>query len=249
MRGPRSLFTGLTIGIALAASGPAAAENVLRWASVGGALTIDPHAYDEIHTWAQFAQVYEPLVGFDSNLALVPRLAVAWRWWTPTTWEFELRPNVSFHDGTPLTAADVVFSFARARTELPGGFAGRIEHRQGATRSTSTPCASRPSSRTRSYGTRCAPIAIMSEPGPGARRSRSGEQQRAARRTSRRATPTAPAPFMLKEFEPNGDAVMVRNPDWWGFERYPHNLDRIEYTPIGDPEEGLAALLGAISIC
>ena len=36
---------------------------------------------------------------------------------------------------------------------------------------------------------------------------------------------------------------MVRNPDWWGFERYPHNVDRIEYTPIADPEERLAALL------
>ena len=71
MGGLRSLFTGLPIGIARAAAGPAAAENVLRWASVGGALTFDPHAYDEIHTWAQFAQVYEPLVGFDSNLELV----------------------------------------------------------------------------------------------------------------------------------------------------------------------------------
>ena len=36
---------------------------------------------------------------------------------------------------------------------------------------------------------------------------------------------------------------MVRNPDWWGYERYPHNIDRIEFTPIADPEEGLAALL------
>ena len=36
---------------------------------------------------------------------------------------------------------------------------------------------------------------------------------------------------------------MVRNPDWWGFERYPHNIDRIEYRPITDPKERLAALL------
>ena len=100
---------------------------MLRWASVGGALTADPHAYDDIQTTAQLRQVYEPLVGFDSNLDLVPQLAVAWRLVDPTTWEFELRPNVRFHDGTPFTAADVVFSFARAKTELPAGFAGRIE--------------------------------------------------------------------------------------------------------------------------
>jgi peptide/nickel transport system substrate-binding protein len=36
---------------------------------------------------------------------------------------------------------------------------------------------------------------------------------------------------------------MVRNPDWWGFELYPHNVDRIEYTPIADPDARLAALL------
>jgi peptide/nickel transport system substrate-binding protein len=47
----------------------------------------------------------------------------------------------------------------------------------------------------------------------------------------------------VKEFEPNGHLVMVRNPVWWGFERYPHNLDRIEFTPIADPDERLAALL------
>jgi peptide/nickel transport system substrate-binding protein len=58
---------------------------------------------------------------------------------------------------------------------------------------------------------------------------------------SRHANGTGP--FILQEFEPNGPIVMMRNPDWWGFERYPHNLDRIEYTPIADPEKRLAALL------
>jgi peptide/nickel transport system substrate-binding protein len=58
---------------------------------------------------------------------------------------------------------------------------------------------------------------------------------------SRHANGTGP--FILEEFEPNGRAVVVRNPDWWGFERYPHNIDRIEYTPIADSEQRLAALL------
>jgi peptide/nickel transport system substrate-binding protein len=57
---------------------------------------------------------------------------------------------------------------------------------------------------------------------------------------SRHANGTGP--FLLKEFEPNGRAVMVRNPGWWGFGPYPHNLDRIEFTPIAKPEERIAAL-------
>ncbi len=116
-------IAALAIGVTAAFSGPAAAKNVLRWASAGGALTVDPHAYNESPTFAQLGQVYEKLLDLNSNLSLVPMLAVAWRLVEPTIWEFDLRPNVRFHDGAPFTAADVVFSVARAKTELPIGFA------------------------------------------------------------------------------------------------------------------------------
>ena len=50
MRGSRSLIAGLTIGIALAVAGPAAAENVLRFTGIsGGAVTMDPHSYVASH--------------------------------------------------------------------------------------------------------------------------------------------------------------------------------------------------------
>ena len=117
---------GLVFAFAILNPAPVAAENVLRWASASGALTADPHAYDEIPTHAQLAQVYERLLDFDSNLDLVPQLALAWRLVEPTIWDFELHPNVRFHDGTPFTAEDVVFSITRAKTELPVGFAGRM---------------------------------------------------------------------------------------------------------------------------
>jgi Bacterial extracellular solute-binding proteins, family 5 Middle len=95
-------------------TGPAAAENVLRWASAISGLTFDPHAFNHQPTRAQTMQVYEPLVDFDSDHSITPSLAVAWRPIDSTTWEFELRQGVRFHDGTPLTAEDVVFSLRRA---------------------------------------------------------------------------------------------------------------------------------------
>ena len=55
-------------------------------------------------------------------------------------------------------------------------------------------------------------------------------------------TANGTGPFMLKEFQPGGRIVMVRNPDWWDFDRYPHNIDRIEYTPIADPAARLNAV-------
>ena len=43
-----------------------------------------------------------------------PGLAVSWEAVDDLTWEFKLRDGVTFHDGNPLTADDVVFSFERA---------------------------------------------------------------------------------------------------------------------------------------
>ncbi len=59
--------------------------------------------------------VYEPLVGQDEFLRPIPGAASAWRNLDATTWEFTLREGLAFHDGTPVTAEDVVFSIRRAR--------------------------------------------------------------------------------------------------------------------------------------
>jgi peptide/nickel transport system substrate-binding protein len=61
-------------------------------------------------------QVYEPLVYQDRYLKPQPWLATSWRTIDPTTWEFKLRENVTFSDGTPFTADDVVFSLKRGLT-------------------------------------------------------------------------------------------------------------------------------------
>ena len=44
-------------------------------------------------------------------------LATSWKQTSPTVWRFELRKGVQFHDGTPFTADDVVFSLARTQVE------------------------------------------------------------------------------------------------------------------------------------
>ena len=83
---------------------PAGAEQVLRWASATEPLSFDPHAANHIPTLASTAQVYEPLVDFNSSYEIEPALAVAWKLINPTTWQFDLRRGVRFHDGTPYLA-------------------------------------------------------------------------------------------------------------------------------------------------
>lgn len=95
----------------------AAQAVTLRVANQGDAPSMDPHALNEALQLSLLGNVYEPLVGRDPKLALTPALAVRWSATSPTVWRFELRRGVRFHDGTLLTAADVVFSFQRAAGE------------------------------------------------------------------------------------------------------------------------------------
>ncbi len=88
----------------------------LRWSSQGDPLTMDPHSQNEGLTNAINGQVYERLTRRSRQLEIVPSLATEWQQSGPTTWRFKLRPGVKFHDGTPFTADDVVFSYKRAST-------------------------------------------------------------------------------------------------------------------------------------
>jgi peptide/nickel transport system substrate-binding protein len=57
--------------------------------------------------------IFNTLIQQDETQKLTPSLAESWRNLDDTTWEFKLRKGVKFHDGSPFTAADVVFSLAR----------------------------------------------------------------------------------------------------------------------------------------
>jgi peptide/nickel transport system substrate-binding protein len=92
-----------------------AQAQTLRWSSQGDILTLDPHAQNEALTNSVNGQVYETLLSLDKNLKLAPALATSWQQISPLVWRFKLRPSVQFHDGSALSADDVVFSINRAK--------------------------------------------------------------------------------------------------------------------------------------
>ena len=64
------------------------------------------------------ALVYEKLTALDENGRAIPGLAVSWEAQNgDRRWQFTLRRNVRFHDGTPLTAAAVVSSLTAGGCE------------------------------------------------------------------------------------------------------------------------------------
>ena len=78
--------------------------------------SMDPH-YHLITTNANIAEhVYETLIAKDERQRMKSGLAISWALIDAVTWEFKLRPGVKFHDGSPFTAEDVLFSLDRPAT-------------------------------------------------------------------------------------------------------------------------------------
>src|SRR5450759_942748 len=98
-------------------AGPAGAKT-LRYASQDDPQTFDPHSANLLATSRLTAQVYEALVFRDKDWNAIPWLALSWSQPDDKTWRFKLREGVTFHDGAPFTADDVVFSVERALSPL-----------------------------------------------------------------------------------------------------------------------------------
>ncbi|MFH0837983.1 MAG: ABC transporter substrate-binding protein [Patescibacteria group bacterium] len=79
------------------------------------ATDISPYNLD-LNNATRIQNIYEGLVAFDSNLKIIPALAVSWGSLTQTSWEFRLREGVLFHDGSPFDAYDVVETFEKAKS-------------------------------------------------------------------------------------------------------------------------------------
>lgn len=116
---PLILFTAWSV-----LAGPAQAQE-LRIATSYKLMTLDPHYANLNENTSLLSHIYERLVYQDEHLDLRPELAVSWRAVSDTQWEFKLRDNVRFHDGSPFTADDVVYTIERIRNVLKppsGGF-------------------------------------------------------------------------------------------------------------------------------
>ncbi|MFT8244388.1 ABC transporter substrate-binding protein [Roseomonas sp. BN140053] len=120
--GWRSAAAAVTLSVA-AALAPAQAQTLSMGVSAPPA-NIDPHYYTFTPSIMLSAHMFEALVQRDENSRLAPGLAESWRLVDNNTWEFKLRQGVTFHDGTPFTAEDVVATLARVPVvQSPSSFA------------------------------------------------------------------------------------------------------------------------------
>jgi peptide/nickel transport system substrate-binding protein len=92
----------------------------LRIGVAADVTSMDPHFLNLQPNVNISWHVFDALTHVNEDARLVPGLAESWRAVDPLTWEFRLRRGVKFHDGTDLTAEDVVFSIERV-FQVPNG--------------------------------------------------------------------------------------------------------------------------------
>lgn len=111
----RQLLHGALCAFVLGASqAPAETLNFAYQADVQG---LDPQALNETFTLGFLGNIYEGLTAYDGDMKVQPALATGWEVTSPTTWKITLREGVTFHNGDPFTADDVIFTWQRAQTQ------------------------------------------------------------------------------------------------------------------------------------
>jgi peptide/nickel transport system substrate-binding protein len=90
-----------------------AAKDVLVVDLVQEPSSLDPHLQWNPDSYFVYRNIFDNMVTRDDEGKIVPQVATSWRQIDDSTTEFTLRRDIKFHDGTPLTADDVVFSVKR----------------------------------------------------------------------------------------------------------------------------------------
>ncbi|MBA4535734.1 glutathione ABC transporter substrate-binding protein [Bacillus aquiflavi] len=73
-------------------------------ASLSDARSLDPHSSNDVPSSNVASNIYETLVYLDENMEPTPLLAESWESIDDLTWEFKLKKDVKFHDGSDFNA-------------------------------------------------------------------------------------------------------------------------------------------------
>jgi peptide/nickel transport system substrate-binding protein len=193
---------------------------------------LDPHMSTTYQDIIVSFNLFDTLTARDPDLKLIPRLATEWKATGDTAWEFKLRPDVKFHNGDPLTSADVKFSLERtydpaAKTLVATVFTTieKIEAPDPATVSimTKQPDPLMPA-RLAFYGGQIIPAAYFQQAGP----------------DGFNAKPVGSGVVKFVEWVKDDRLVLAANNEYWGGAP---DFDKVTFKPIPENQPRLAALL------
>jgi peptide/nickel transport system substrate-binding protein len=92
--------------------------NVLRVAFPGSISTLDVNQEAGVLNYYVSSIVQEGLVSISNEGKIIPALAESWTDTDARVWTFQMRKDALFHDGTPVTPGDVIYSLQRVMDPL-----------------------------------------------------------------------------------------------------------------------------------
>ncbi|MCX7962729.1 MAG: ABC transporter substrate-binding protein [Burkholderiales bacterium] len=225
---------------AVAFSAAAAQAAPLKWAAQNDILTLDPHSQNHATTNSILQHAYEGLTRYTKDYKIEPALATGWKQLSDTHWRFTLRKGVKFHDGSPFSADDVVFSFNRIMQ--PQGtmqiYVTGIKEVKKVDDYTVDFILSGP-----------VPILlrnivdfrIMSKTWAEKTRSENVQDYRKKEETYASRNVNGTGPYMIKSWAPDKSIVMEHFKGWWG--KLDGNVTEVTYNPIKADATRVAALI------
>lgn len=203
--------------------------------------TFNPYGDSVALLYALWCQTYGCLGSYDFEKGdYVGWLAERWEVKDPNTWHFYLRRDARWHDGTPVTAADVVHSINRIRTDPQSKQKQNIApiaNVQAVDSHTVKITTKKPTAPMTEYLFDRVIItskAIHDKYGP---------------EVADRKHPVGAGPYKLKELIPGQRMVIVKNPDHPDVKKNPRAPDEIVFRVMRELEQRVTALLnGEIQI-
>jgi peptide/nickel transport system substrate-binding protein len=237
MKNFKLMLVAASVAAVLAA--PAQAQT-LRWAAQNDILTLDPHSQNHATTNAILMHAYEGLTRYNDKYQVEPALATKWTYISPTQVRFELRKGVKFHDGTPFTADDVVFSFGRIRQ--PQGTMGIYvtgineikkidDHTVDFIMAAPNPLLLR----------NIIDFRIMSKSWAEKNKTTNTQDYKAKEENFASRTVMGTGAYKITGWTPEQRITMTQNADWW--DKHTGNVKEVIYTPIKSDPTRVAALL------
>ncbi len=220
-----------------ATTGPAKPTGTVTIVQGVDANTLDPSFVNATPETNINLHMFDTLLWRDpKTLKPVPRLATEFKNVDPLTWEFKLRPNAKFHDGTALDGEAVKFSMDRYAKEKIGEKVAVPRIR-----------------RTMSYDKvevvdattirikTTAPSAVLPDILTGIPMvSPAAYQDESADNLGKvQSKPVGSGPWKFVEWQKDQRLVMEVNPTWWG---PPVAFERIVFRPIGETSTRILAL-------
>ncbi|MDM4719287.1 ABC transporter substrate-binding protein [Micromonospora sp. WMMA1363] len=218
-------------GVDVDGSGTSAPAGGVLTAAIGGEPDqLDPHKTSAYHSFQVLENVYDTLVEPDANLAMKPSLATGWKTSEDQlTWTFTLREGVTFADGSPLTAEDVVYSYNRIINEKLNA-----AYRFATVRSVTAPDST-------------TVVVTLTAPTPNLLANLGGfkgvaivEQSNVESGTIT-TKPVGSGPFAVTTYTSGDSIKLARNDRYWGA---PPKLDGVTFTFVKDPTVALQNLRG-----